>query len=125
MSGLTVHFGMVRAGSLTAPAKTRLAVDDLRPSAAFVMPVEPPTLQPPGAGLLALANIPIGLPLFRSAILAQIHAVAGVAAVRALRFNGTEAPFGIAAGEGKYHDFSSGLTVGNTAAGDALFAPAS
>ena len=80
-------------------------------------------LTEPEKGLLALANIPIGLPLFRSAILAQIHAVAGVESVRALRFNGTEAPFGIAAGEGEYHDFSSGLTVGNTAAGDALFTP--
>jgi predicted phage baseplate assembly protein len=65
-------------------------------------------------GLLARENIPIGLPLFRSAILEQIHAVAGVGSVRALRFNGVEAPFGISAGEGKYHDFSTRLTVGNT-----------
>jgi len=47
--------------------------------------------------------------------------VAGVVSVRALRFNGSEALFGIAAGEGEYHDFSTGLVVGNTAAGDALF----
>lgn len=73
-------------------------------------------------GLLALENIPIGLPLFRSAILEQIHAVAGVVSARALRFNGTEAPFAIVAGEGEYHDFSSGLVVGNTTAGDSLFA---
>ena len=56
VSKLTVHFGMVRAGSLTAPAKTRLGVDDLLPSAAFVMPVEPPTLEPPGTVLLAGAD---------------------------------------------------------------------
>ncbi len=79
-------------------------------------------LTEPEKGMLALENISIGLPLFRSAILAQIHAVAGVVSVRALRFNGSEAPFAIAAGEGEYHDFSSGLVVGNTAAGDALFA---
>jgi predicted phage baseplate assembly protein len=80
-------------------------------------------LTEPEKGLLALENIPIGLPLFRSAILEQVLAVAGVVSVRALRFNGSEAPFGIAAGEGEYHDFSTGLVVGNTAAGDALFAP--
>jgi hypothetical protein len=56
VSSLTVHFGMVRAGSLTAPAKTRLGVDDLLPTAAFETPVEPPTLQPPGAVLLAGAD---------------------------------------------------------------------
>ncbi len=78
-------------------------------------------LTEPEKGLLALTNIPIGLPLFRSAILAQIHAVPGVTSVRALRFNGTEAPFGIVAGEGEYHNFLSGLVVGNTAAGDVLF----
>ena len=79
-------------------------------------------LTEPEKGLLALQNIPIGLPLFRSAILAQIHAVPGVTSVRALRFSGTEAPFGIAAGEGEYHNFLSGLVAGNTAAGDVLFA---
>ena len=47
VSKLTVHFGMVRAGSLTAPAKTRLNIDDLLPGAAFVMPVEPPALSRP------------------------------------------------------------------------------
>ena len=65
-------------------------------------------LTEPEKGLLALENIPIGLPLFRSAILEQFHAVAGVISVRALRFNGSEAPFGIAAGEGEYHDFLNG-----------------
>ena len=79
-------------------------------------------LTEPEKGHLALQNIPIGLPLFRSAILAQIHAVPGVTAVRALRFNGTEAPFGIAAGEGEYHNLLSGLVAGNTAAGDVLVA---
>jgi hypothetical protein len=78
-------------------------------------------LTEPEKGLLALENIPIGLPLFRSAILEQIYAVSGVISVRALRFNGTEAPFGIPANEGEYHDFSAGLVVGNTAAGDVLF----
>jgi hypothetical protein len=78
-------------------------------------------LTEPEEGLLALENIPIGLPLFRSAILNQIHAVAGVTSVRALRFNGSEAPFAIPAGEGEYRDFSSGLVVGNTASGDVLF----
>ena len=56
VSSLSVHFGMVRAGSLTSPAQTRLNVDDLFPSAPFEVPVEPPTLQPSGSVLLAGAD---------------------------------------------------------------------
>jgi len=43
------------------------------------------------SGLLALENIPIGCPLFRSKVLAQIHGVDGVISVMALRFDGQEA----------------------------------
>jgi predicted phage baseplate assembly protein len=66
------------------------------------------------SGLLALKNIPIGGPLFRSRVLGQIHGVTGVVSVRALRFDGAEAGPAMLAGEGEYLDFSSQLAVGNT-----------
>jgi hypothetical protein len=72
------------------------------------------------SGLLALENIPIGCPLFRSRLLKQIHDVAGVVSVRALRFDGQEAPAGITVEDGHYLDFTNQLVVGNTASGDAL-----
>jgi predicted phage baseplate assembly protein len=115
---LAVSEAVALESSLTVDliVDSRFQPDDVEQAVAIA-------LTEPEKGLLALENIPIGLPLFRSAILEQVHAVAGVVSVRALRFNGSEAPFGIAAGEGEYHDFSTGLVVGNTAAGDALFAP--
>ena len=73
------------------------------------------------SGVLALENIPIGCPLFRSRVLKQIHDVAGVVSVRALRFDGQEAPAGILVEEGQYLDFTNQLVVGNTASGDVLF----
>ena len=67
------------------------------------------------SGLLALENIPIGCPLFRSRVLKQIHDVPGVVSVRALRFDGQEAPAGITVEDGQYLDFTNQLVVGNTA----------
>ena len=72
------------------------------------------------SGVLALENIPISSPLFRSRVLKQIHDVAGVVSVRALRFDGREAPAGILVQEGQYLDFTNRLVVGNTASGDVL-----
>ncbi len=79
-------------------------------------------LTDPGRGLLALENIPIGHPLFRSALFEQILAVEGAESVRALTFNGQ--PFGATrtADEGRYYNFLPQLRVGQTAAGDTLFA---
>jgi hypothetical protein len=73
------------------------------------------------SGVLALENIPIGAPLFRSRVLKQIHDIAGVLSVRALRFDGTEAPAGMIVEESQYLDFTNRLVVGNTASGDVLF----
>jgi predicted phage baseplate assembly protein len=73
------------------------------------------------SGVLALENIPIGGPLFRSLVLKQIHDIAGVLSVRALRFDGREAPAGMFVEEGQYLDFTNQLVVGNTASGDLLF----
>jgi predicted phage baseplate assembly protein len=78
-------------------------------------------LTEPEKGLLALQNIPIGLPLFRSAILAQIHAVPGV--TRCGRFDsmGRRRPWN-RGGRGGVSQPLSGLVAGNTAAGDVLVA---
>ncbi|HEY5704606.1 MAG TPA: putative baseplate assembly protein [Terrimicrobiaceae bacterium] len=73
------------------------------------------TLIDPKSGLLALENIPIGCPLFRSRVIKQIHDVAGVLSVRALRFDGQEAEPAITVEEGQYLDFTNQLVVGNTA----------
>jgi hypothetical protein len=70
------------------------------------------------SGVLALENIPIGSPLFRSRVLKQIHDVTGVVSVRALRFDGQEVPSAIVVAEGEYLDFTNQLFVGNTASGD-------
>jgi predicted phage baseplate assembly protein len=72
------------------------------------------------SGVLALENIPIGSPLFRSRVLKQIHDVTGVVSVRALRFDGQEVPSAIVVAEGEYLDFTNQLFVGNTASGDVL-----
>lgn len=83
------------------------------------------TLADPENGLLALENIPIGRPLFRSALFEQILSVEGTESVRALTFNGK--PFGATRAptqEGRYYNFLPQLRVGNTAAGDMLFASA-
>lgn len=81
-------------------------------------------LTDPETGLLALENVPIGRPLFRSAVFEQILSVEGAESVRGLSFNGQ--PFGASRnpGEGRYFSFLPDLRVGSTAAGDELFAEA-
>lgn len=67
-------------------------------------------------GLLALENIPIGGPLFRSALFEQILSVDGVDSVRAMTLNGK--PFGATRTpkEGRYYNFLPLLKVGRTSA---------
>jgi hypothetical protein len=69
-------------------------------------------LTDPEAGLLALENIPIGQPLFRSRLFEAVLAVEGTQSVRALTVNGLSAPFAIMAGPDRYLDFRNGLVVG-------------
>ena len=71
-------------------------------------------------GLLALQNIPIGCPLFRSRVFADVLAVAGVVSVRQMTLNGRPAPAAITVDEGHFHHFLPKLRVGNIAAGDQL-----
>ena len=79
-------------------------------------------LSDPQAGLLAPRNVPIGCPLFRSLVFEQVLSVDGVISVRRMSVNGKPAPAAITVDEGSYHRFLPNLKVGNTAAGDMLFA---
>ncbi len=56
-------------------------------------------------GLLAPRNVRIGGAIFRSVIVARLHAVPGVTAVRALRFNGAPMEWAESPGEGAYFVF--------------------
>lgn len=76
------------------------------------------------SGLLAPANVPLGGPLFRSALFAAVHAVAGVVSARAVTVDGGHAPLAINTPEGHYRNYLPDLMVGSTAAGDELFAAA-
>ncbi|MEO7653855.1 MAG: hypothetical protein ABIZ80_25645, partial [Bryobacteraceae bacterium] len=62
-------------------------------------------------GLLALQNIPIGQPLFRSKVFAAVLSVEGARSVRAMTADGQAAPFAITVRPGYYRDFRGGLSV--------------
>jgi hypothetical protein len=54
------------------------------------------------SGLLSPQTMPIGGPIFRSVIVARLHDVPGVRAVRALRFDGAPMGWAVRPGEGAY-----------------------
>ena len=60
-------------------------------------------------GLLSPARVPIGGVIFRSVITERLHAVPGIAAVRALRIEGAAMGWAISPGEGCYFDFSAAI----------------
>jgi hypothetical protein len=63
-------------------------------------------------GLLALANIPIGQPLFRSKIFDVVLSVEGTRSVRFMTVDGQPAPFAITVAADRYRGFLEGLVVG-------------
>ena len=81
-------------------------------------------LADPDGGVLALRNIVIGCPIFRSAIFEQVLGVDGVVSVRAMTLDGKPAAFALTVTEGHYRNFLPSLRIGNTDAGDILFAQA-
>jgi hypothetical protein len=97
----------VVAAEATAVPK-RLIVDvvpDERFEAADVEAALIEALSNPDTGPLAHANIPIGGPLFRSALLAVVMKVPGVALVNDVTVDGVSVPVALTAGEGSYLDF--------------------
>jgi len=65
----------------------------------------------PETGLLALANIPISQPLFRSRLFERILAVEGTQSVQAMTVNASPAPFAISTDAGRYRNFLDSLTI--------------
>lgn len=74
----------------------------------------------PETGLFALANIPIGRPLFRSQIFAAVLAIEGADAVSALTLDGSPAPFALTVPQGHYRNFLSQLVIKSTPASRGL-----
>lgn len=74
-------------------------------------------------GPLALTNIPIGRPLFRSRLFATILAIEGTCAVSAITVDGHPAPFAISVAEGYYRDFLSTLAINVSLEGAAVSGP--
>ena len=81
-------------------------------------------LSDPESGLLSLANIPIGLPLFRSRLFEAILAVEGAQSVQAMTVNGAPATFAIPAAdnptavEGHYRNFLDNLVIQKVGSGN-------
>jgi predicted phage baseplate assembly protein len=65
----------------------------------------------PVTGALALPNVQVGRPMFRSFVLQKIMAVSGVLSVRSLVLDGAAAPAAFPGVEGEIRDFTN-LTVG-------------
>ncbi|HEX5732124.1 MAG TPA: hypothetical protein VF131_04735 [Blastocatellia bacterium] len=72
------------------------------------------------SGILALENIPIGRPLFRSRIFDIVLSVEGTRSVRAMTVDGQPAPFAITVGQGHYRNFLDGLVVASSRDDDSL-----
>lgn len=65
----------------------------------------------PDTGILALQNIQIGRPLFRSRIFDIALSVEGAQSIRGMTVDGQPAPFAITVEQGRYRDFLNGLVV--------------
>jgi predicted phage baseplate assembly protein len=74
----------------------------------------------PDTGPLALENIPIGRPLFRSRIFDLVLSVEGARSVRSMTVDGLPAPFAITVRQGRYRNFVDGLVTGGRFAADIL-----
>jgi predicted phage baseplate assembly protein len=71
----------------------------------------------PDTGILALENIPLGRPLFRSRIFDAVLSVEGTRSVRAMTVDGQPAPFAITVAQGRYRNFLDHLLISHTIAG--------
>ena len=89
---------------------------DPRFNAQIVIEQVKQALTNPDTGILALENIPIGCPLFRSRIFDAALSVEGTRSVRAMTVDGRPAPFAITVIQGWYRDFLDGLVIGSTVA---------
>jgi hypothetical protein len=89
---------------------------DLRFNAQIIVEEVRQVLTNPDTGILALGNIAIGRPLFRSRVFDAVLSVEGTRSVRAMTVDGEPAPFAITVVQGWYRDFLDGLVIGSTVA---------
>jgi predicted phage baseplate assembly protein len=68
----------------------------------------------PDTGVLALENVSIGRPLFRSRLFDAVLSVEGARSVRAMTVDGAPAPSVITVAQGWYRDFLGRLVIGST-----------
>jgi predicted phage baseplate assembly protein len=102
------------ATAATAQTPANLVIDlevDARSKPQTVKEQVYQTLTNSETGILALANIPIGRPLFRSRIFEAVLAVAGTKAIQSITVNGSAAPFAMVAEEGRYYNFLDTLEI--------------
>ena len=102
---------------------SQLVIDlgiDPRFSSEIVEPQVIQALTNADKGILALENIPIGRPIFRSRIFDIVLSVEGTRSVRAMTVDGQPAPFAITVAQGHYRNFLDGLVVGSTKEEDSL-----
>jgi hypothetical protein len=78
------------------------------------------TLTNSETGILSLANVPIGRPLFRSRIFEAILAVAGTRSIEAMTVDGQPAPFAISTDEGRYRNFLDNLVIQKVGLGNPI-----
>ena len=120
LRGATAPSTPIKVGPATAiPASLDVEIAiDRRYQPAIVEAAVQARLTADGTGLLSADRIGIGQPLYRSRILAEVIAVAGVSTVNALLWQGQELDaFAISPGTGSW--FQVALTTGVTEAADA------
>lgn len=107
---------LVAVEAQAKPAKLILDLEiDQRFNAQTVIDQVKQALVNQETGILALENIPIGCPLFRSQILEVVLSVEGVHSVRAMTVDGQPTAFVITVQSGQYLDFIENLTLSATA----------
>ena len=105
------------------PRPSRLVIDlgiDPRFNGEAVESQVRQTLIDPEAGILALENISIGRPLFRSRVFDVVLSVEGTRSVRSMTVDGLPAPFASTVRQGSYIDFLDGLIVRSAPVDDRL-----
>jgi hypothetical protein len=109
------------ATEATAQAPSDLVINlevDLRANTEMVIEAVRQTLTNEKTGLLSLAQIPIGAPLFRSRLFEAILGVNGAQSVQAMTVNGRSAPCAITTAAGHYRNFLDSLVIQRVGAGD-------
>lgn len=108
---------LVAEEALAMPSEIGIDLEiDPRFNAQIIVEQVKQALINPEIGILALENIPIGCPLFRSRIFDAVLSVEGTRSVRAMTVDGQPAPFAITVAQGRYRNFPDGPLISGTLA---------